>query len=286
MSAPNDRGNPPSAPQSTPGAVSKPATTPTAQFSTASTWSTIPGLGSAAKTLVTTPKSGSTGAPPPISARGQSFTTDLHRHGGAPANTFSVPPKTAGVAPTNWNSFLDKRSTTSTAAATAEASASKSFPQPLQGLGSAARSFSGTKAAPINTKVATVKYEQTEEYHKSSAQTVQLPHTAPLPQSGFFAPSELTTSDKDDLSSCAFTDPTSSDASIGLSEHYLTQHPGHAELKAPRWTEVNDPRSLRNALKDLSAEWHENHSGALQTLSQLNPAQYVMPFGVCHDLQL
>lgn len=299
MSVPKNNDGQPSAPQSTP--ASRAGNTPTTDNSgTLDSW--IPGLGSAVRPQPRTPQYAEKGGPLP-----ESVGVPKHGAHGAhvpamravPTPTRVVPPpitttaplpkntnvtsKTAVVPPTGWQNFIDTRGATSVASAAVVTSTSTSGSRPVQGLGGVSQSFNGFKAAPLSAKAATVKYTQTEEYHRSDPPTV---HTAPLPQTGFYPLSDRTTSDRDDSTSCALTDPTSSEASIGLSEHYLKQHPEQANFKAPPWVETANPRSIRYALNDASAEWEEAYPGALQTLSQLNPAQYVMPFGVscCFDV--
>lgn len=192
------------------------------------------------------------------------------------------PPKTAGMPSTDWHKFIDEDGATSTAAAAVPTSASTSTSRPLQGLGGVSQSFSGTKTAPTSAKATAVKYTQTEEYHNSAVKTDRPPVIATLPQTGFYPVSDPTASERDDSTTGAFTEPTSSEASIMLSEHYLKQHPEHADFRAPTWVETVNPRSLRCALKDTNAEWQENYPGALKTLGQLNPPEYLMPFGVSY----
>lgn len=288
MSVPKNSGSQPFAPLSTPGASTEVAQTPTTDYeSNSKSWSTIPGLGSAVKPLRSTPLSVTTDSPL-LPGLGSKLPEDQVPPSFANAlrSVPRAPPKTAGAAPTDWQSFLDKRIVTSTGATAGPSAVSASASQPLQGHSSASQSFNGTDAAPGTTSPSSVKWTQTKGHHDSDVSPALLqnasrsPRTAPVPQTGFHAFSDCSFNERDDSTVSACTDPTGSEPSTNLSEHYLKQHPEQGDLQAPTWIETANPRGIRNALKDPKAEWEETFTGSLQILRQLNPAKYEMPFGV------
>lgn len=313
MSVPKSSGGPPTAPLSTPAASSNKS--PTGDHS--AQWTVIPGLGSEAKHPTPLLSGTTSGAPPAFNGSQSVRTVSRGMHVppmtipptnlAAPSTGVGVAPRTAGAPPTDWQKFMDNRgaksaaSTSAAVSASFPMSASSSAPRQQQGLSAANDNLNSGRPAPTNAKATTVKYTQTEEYHSSAASTntastaaksppvvapprgVAAPQTAPLPQTGFEASSNAlsrSNSDQDESNFSIFTDPSSSQMSVELSEHYLKQHPEQADLVAPVWREAPYPRSIQRALNDATAEWEEPYSSALQTLRQLNPAQYVMPFGV------
>lgn len=288
MSAPKSSGGLPSAPYSTPGSATNQINTPSADCSGSTTsWSTIPGLGSAVRPHRSTRLSVVTDGPS-LSTSGSDIPEDgVPRSSANALRTLPhVPPKTAGAAPADWQGFLDNRGILSTGATVSMSSISTSAEKSLQPSGGVSQSFSGLDSRYVSTHTPSMKWEQTKEYHDSpisplsSQNDVALSRTAPLQQADTHVIPTRIPIERHESASSACTEFTDSELSINLSEHYLRQHPEQADLRAPAWTETANPRGLHHALQDPQADWEEAFADALTILSQLNPTKYVMPFGV------